>query len=154
MGENLIEEVEDLFPHKPGGMIDRHRQAEAQREAARKEREQEEEPIEEAAYKAVKVAPLSPSVIATNVVTIPAGGNGPILPLSPYRVRATISVDTAASKVILAKDSSAALGGTGFTLSTGSMLVLKSRAQLYGFNPGGAAINISILAELYGPEAY
>jgi hypothetical protein len=150
--EEVIDDVLDLFPHKPGGMIDRHHQAEAQREALKKEREQEAERIEAPAYKAVKTAQVTGSVIATNVITIPVGGNAMILPLSPYRYRATISIDTAASKVILAKDASAALGGTGFTYATGTPLVITSQAQLWGYNPGAAAITISILAEIYGPE--
>jgi len=76
-----------------------------------------------------------------------------LLPNSPYRYRATVIVTTAASSVILGKDSSQALGGVGFALPTGIPLPVYARAQLYAFNPGGAAVVVSVLAELYGPES-
>jgi len=149
-----VAEAEKLFPPKPGGMVTRFREEKAQREEAARERENQDEKVEQPAFKSVKVTSLSPEVIATNVVQVPAGGQATILPYSPYRARATISIDTAASKVILAKDSSAALGGTGFTYQTAMPpLIVTSRAQLTGFNPGGAAIAVSVLSEMYAPES-
>src|SRR5579863_4904677 len=93
--EDVIEDVEDIFSPKPGGMVDRHRKERARREAANKEAEQTAERIEEASYKAVKVAIIKPNTTATNTFTIQPGANTQILPLSPYRFKATIAIVTA-----------------------------------------------------------
>lgn len=97
--EHVVEEVEQAFTPKPGGMIERHRQEKARREAANQERENEAERVEERSYKAVKTALLSPELGIPSAVTIPAGGNAIILPISPYRFRATLNVVSAASPV-------------------------------------------------------
>lgn len=150
--EEIIEDVEDIFDPKPGGIIDRYHQEKARREAAQREAENAAEKIEENASFAVKVTPISPEVMIPNAVTIPSGGSVQILPLNKYRYRASISVDTAASKIVLCKDSGSALGGVGFTLASGIIMSLTSRAQLYAFNPGGADVTISVLSEIYAPE--
>lgn len=152
IAEELIEDVEDVFSPKPGGMIDRHRQERARREAAQKEKENIDERVEEPAYKGVKVTPLSPNVFQAITYTIAAGGSAQILALNPYRVRATLLLITAASTAVLSKDSGAALGGVGFTLPTGLPLVLQARGQLYATNPTGASIQISVISEAYSPE--
>lgn len=56
------------------------------------------------------------------------------------------------SSIILAKDSSAALGGVGFPLYSGNSQTLYTRAQVYAYNPGIIPIQVSVAAELYAPE--
>jgi hypothetical protein len=149
---DVIEDVEDIFSPKPGGMVDGHRKERARREAAEREAENAAEPIEEASYKAVKVAIIKPNVTATNSFTIAAGGNAQILPLSPYRYRAGVTVVTAASSVLLSENLTKAVGGIGYPLATGVEKVVESRGQLYAYNPGGAAITVAVMVELYQPE--
>lgn len=53
----------------------------------------------------------------------------------------------------VAKDSNQALGGVSFPIFSGNApLVITSRAQLYAFNPGLTAVQVSVLSEIYGPE--
>lgn len=150
--EEVVEAVENVFLPKPGGMIDSWHKERARREAAQREAENAAEKVEEGAAYAVKVTQLQPEVTTTNIVTIQAGATAMILPAAPYRYRATIIVVTAASTVILARDNSQALGGSGFPLPTGIPMVINSRAQLYGANTGGAAVQVAVLSEMYAAE--
>src|SRR5215469_5611808 len=97
------------FPAKPGGLVDRHRQEKARREAAEKQREQEAELEQEPSYKAVKVIILSPEVVSGNTFNFAVGASpGMILPNMEYRYAATIMLMPIAGQtptVILAKDS-------------------------------------------------
>jgi hypothetical protein len=151
--EEIIEEVEELFPPKPGGIVDRHRKKKAAEEAAKKDAEHANERIEEYSYKAVKVAPESPEIVSAITYTIGAGQYAQILPNSPYRYRATINLTTSGQFVILAKDSSAALGGTGFVLGANQLMPVYTRAQLYAYNYGASNVQVSVFAEIYAPEA-
>lgn len=150
--EALVTDAEELFPPKPGGVVDKYRRRKAEEQAAAEEAEHEQERIEQRSVKAVKVAAESPEVFSAITYTIAAGQFAAILPSSAYRFRAVVNVVTAAATVVLAKDASAALGQAGFTLATGIALPLYTRAQVYAFNPGGAPVQVSVLAELYAPE--
>jgi hypothetical protein len=151
--EAVEKDIEEVFTAKPGGLVDRHRQNEARRQEAQRERENADERVEEPSYKAVKTTQLSPTIFSINVITIPPGGNAQILPFSPYRYRAVLTVNTTGKSVILAKDGGAAIGGVGFPLANGAQpFPVFARAQLYGFNPDVAAITVAVIAELYAPE--
>lgn len=151
--EELVEDVLSVgdFQPRPGGMIDEHRKAKARREEAAREREDAAEPIEEHSYQAVKVAQIQPETVAINIITIPAGGNAAILPMSPYRARADITVVTAASTVLLAKDTNQATGLIGFPITTGQIKTVLARAQVYASNPGGSAVQVAVFVELEAP---
>jgi hypothetical protein len=157
--ENIITEtvqeaehvIQEFLP-RPGGMIERFRQERARREETEHERENTDARIEAASYKAVKVAQQSPEVFIAITYTILAGGSAPILPLSPYRNRATILVITSAATVILAKDNGNAISGTGFALPVGIPLILTTRAQVYAFNNTGSTVQVSVITESYAPE--
>lgn len=155
---DIIDDVEDTaeeflgFMPKPGGMIDRHRQERARREEAQKEKENIDDAIESRAYTAVKVATQSPEILTPQTFTIQSGGYAPVLPLRPYRQRATILVITAAGTVILCKDQGAAISGNGFTLPYGIPFPVNGRAQLYAFNNTAAAVQVSVMGEEYAPE--
>jgi len=145
--EEIIDDVEDIFQPKPGGLIDRHRQEKARREAAQKEAENAAERVEENASFAVKVTHISPEITITNTVNIAAGASAQILPLSKYRYRATV---IASATVTLAENAGKALGGQGFTLAANTPFIIFSRAQLYAAAAGAATV--SVLAEVYAPE--
>lgn len=148
-GEELVNEA---FPPKPGGLVDRFRKKAAEERARQDEETNTAERIEQPSYKAVKTATQQPEIFAPSAVGIAAGGVALILPLSKYRVRASIIVSTAASTVVLCKDQGAALSANGFPLPSGVPFPAGARGQLWGYNPGGAAITIGVLAELYAPE--
>jgi len=155
MPEDIIQEVEhdveELFKPKPGGMVDTHRRNKARREESQRERENADERVEEDAYRAIKVTQLSPQGFAINVINIPAGGNAMILPMAPYRYRATLAVVTAAQTIIIAKDAGAALQGVGFPLvQGGNPLVLFGRGSLYA--SAVAATQVAVIVEYYAPE--
>jgi hypothetical protein len=146
------EEIEEVFPPKPGGLVDRHRQKMATRHAEEQEALNTAERVEAPSYKAVKVAPDSPEVFAANTVNVPSGGNQMILPASPYRSRATI---VTSSPILIGKDASQVTGGNGFPLAANTMLVVSARGQLWAYGgsatvPGAATVNV--LAEIYAPE--
>jgi len=115
---------------------------------------QEAVPVEQPAYRAVKVAPESPEVVSAITYTIASGGFAMILPNSPYRYRATGLVVTATSTVVLAKDSGQALGQAGFVLPSAVPLPVYSRAQLWAYNNSASAVQVSVIAELYAPEQH
>lgn len=151
--EEIVEDIEDVFKPKPGGMIDQHRKERARREAAQREQENINEGVEEYAYKAVKTAIVSPEIFNSYTLSVAPGATAMVLPLAPYRYRALITVITSAGSIILAKDSSAALGQNGFPYVNGlAPLELRTRAQVWVYNPGGAAVQIGVIAESYSPE--
>lgn len=150
--ENVVTEAEQLFTPKPGGMIDRHRREQARRAEAARERENADEPVEQAAYKSVKVTSLSPEVFRAQTINIQPAGNAPVLPYNPYRSRAVIIVVTPGVSITLAQDSSAAIGNSGFQLPAGVPLVLTTRAQVYGFNNTAGIVQVSVITEIFAPE--
>lgn len=151
--EKVESEVSDLvFNPRPGGLVDTWQKEKARKEAAAEEARHEDEPVNQAAYQAVKVAQEAPEVVATNLVTIPPGGIAQILPASPYRYRASLIVVTAASSIVLSRDQGTALGGQGFPLPSGIVFPLTNRAQLWGYNSGGSAVQIATFSEMYGPK--
>lgn len=89
---DVVETVEEIFLPKPGGLIERAREDRARREAAQRQKENIDQRIEDRSYKAVKVAPQSPEIISGITVTVPAAGTVQLLPLSPYRYRASLLV--------------------------------------------------------------
>ena len=151
--EEIVDDAEELFPPKPGGLVDRHRQRKAQEAAAQADAEHEQEAIEERAYKAVKTAQESPEIVSAQTFNIPAGGWAMILPQNPYRYRATINVVTASATVVLGKDSGAVLGGNGYMMSASNPpLTVFNRGALYCANTSGSTTQVSIFAEVYSPE--
>jgi hypothetical protein len=130
-------------------MVARAREDRARREAADEAARNAAEPVQETAYKGVKVVILSPEITSVNVINIGAGATQMILPNAEYRYRATIKTSAA---ITLGKDSSQALGGAGYPLaSTDPPLIINSRAQLWAFAAG--ATIVSVIAESYAPNA-
>lgn len=155
--ETVVEEVESVVEHvfepRPGGMVDTWHKEKARREAAQREAENAAEKVYEGAAYAVKVTQLQPEVTKINIVTIPANGYGQLLPRAQQRFRAVIGVVTAASKILLAYDSGQATSGVGLPLSdTSALFETNSRAQLFASNPGGTAVQVAVLSELYASE--
>jgi len=90
--EDVVETVEEIFSPRPDGIVARHRAERARREAAAQEAANVAEPIEQHSYKAVKVAEMTPENFSVNIVTIPPLGTAQVLPLSPYRYRALLTI--------------------------------------------------------------
>lgn len=169
MFEAADEVFDEMFPPKPGGLVDRHRRRKAQEKAAEQQAQQEAEAIEERSYKAVKVAVEQPESLATQTVLIAPGASAQILPAYMYRKRALVSVwptSTGQTPVaMLAKDQGGVVNvgsalanatvtqpGNQFFLANGQILSLESRAQLWAGNPTANPIAISVYSEFYGPE--
>lgn len=162
--EAADEIFEEVFPPKPGGMVDRHRKRKAAELAAQQEAEDAAEPVEQSSYRAVKVAPEAPEVFNAITYTIAPGAYAMILPNAPFRVRAIvriIPVQAVSSSIILAKDSGSALGGAGYSIQSiatasgffgDAPLELHHRGQLYAANNSATTVQISVLSESYKPE--
>lgn len=169
MFEAADEVLDEMFPPKPGGLVDRHRKRKAQEKAAEQQAQQEAEAIEERSYKAVKVAVEQPESLSAQSFVINAGGFTQILPAYMYRKRAVVSMawsgagsPTGSPVAILSKDQGALVSMPslsaglqpvgGFYLYTGLLLSVESRAQLWAGNPSAFPIVISVYSEFYGPE--
>jgi hypothetical protein len=150
--EAAEEEVNELFPPKPGGLVDRYRRKAAEEEARRDEERNIAEKIEQPSYRAVKVAQQGPESLALATFTIAPGGYAPVLRGDSYRFKATVLVITAGATVILCKDAGAAISANGATLPYGLPLPTSSRAQLYAYNNTAGTVQVSVIAELYAPE--
>jgi ribosomal protein S11 len=147
--EEIVQDVEDLFKPRAGGMVERAREERARRQAAEEAARNAAEPVQETAYKGVKVVILSPEITSTNVVNVLAGGTAMILPNSEYRYRATIKATAPAT---FCKDAGQALGAVGYPYAvTDPPFVTYSRAQLWVFCAG--ATTVSIISESYAPNA-
>lgn len=152
--EEIVEEVETVVEHvfepRPGGMVDTWHKEKARREAAQREAENAAEKVQEGAAYAVKVTQLQPEVTTVNIVTVPAGATAMLLPASPFRYRASISVVTTGKTALLSRDNGQALGGVGFPVVQGNPpFIVNSRAQLWAFNSDVNAIQVAVLSESY-----
>lgn len=160
MSGNIIRDLEtrvedEIFSPRPGGMVDTFRKREAALRAAEAEQQNTDQPVQERAYRAVKVALESPEVLSAQTITIQPGQFAMVLPQNPMRYRATVkfvSNGSAQANAVVARDSSAALGRNGYMLSYGETLVTHTRAAVYVFNADTAAISVSVLAELYASQ--
>jgi hypothetical protein len=150
--EAAEEVINEAFPPRPGGLVDRYRRKAALEEARREEEKNTAESIEQPAYRAVKVAQQQPEIYQAITYTIPAGGYAPVLPASPYRHSANLLVITSGATVILAKDSGNAISGSGFTLPYGIVKPMTTRAQVYAYNNTSGIVQVSADANLYAPE--
>jgi hypothetical protein len=148
--ESVADEVFSFLP-KPGGMVERHRAEKARREAAAEEAKNESQPVYERAAKAVKVMVVSPEIITTNQIVIPAGGVVAALPFNSQRARAVIyNSSAAANAVILASSQGNALAGIGVGVGQFSSFTVQGRGMVWAFaaNP----VTLVVYAELYSPE--
>lgn len=152
----IVDEILDEFPHKPGGMIDRFLTHEAAREAAEAARINESMPVNEPAYKAVKTAPESPETVFSYTWLVQPGARQQIMRYDPYRQRATVSITTPSAFGLLCRDEAACVSASAGGSNNGFFhgvaqppLVIMSRAQLWFYNSGGVAANVSVLTEVY-----
>jgi hypothetical protein len=151
--EAIEEAVEEAFPPKPGGLISRHREREAMLKATEEEARHADEPIEQRAYKSVKVAEQSPETFTAQTVTILPGATAMIAPNNPYRYRSVIMLQTSGASAVLAKDNGAAIASNGFLIGAFQLIDLRTRAQIVAFNnTTETTIQISVLSEIYAPE--
>jgi hypothetical protein len=114
--DKVLDGVAEVWPPKPGGLIDRHRQAEAARAAAEAEAKHAAEDIGARAYAAVKVAEEMPEVTAARTVVVSQGtGIVQLLGADPLRRRALVwTLDepvVMASDLASASDSNNVLAG-------------------------------------------
>jgi hypothetical protein len=148
--------LDEAFPHKPGGLVDQHRKREAARQAEIQVQEDADEPIQQRAYKAVKVAPESPESVSGQTFAIGPGQTAMILPSSAFRVSADVLVQPVtgqAPAVTLAKDSGAALGSVGFLLPAGLIKTFRTRGQVWASNATATTVQVSVMSEYYAPAA-
>lgn len=151
---DVVEEAEEeIFPPRPGGIVDRHRKRVAREKAEADAVENEGNPVEERAVRAVKTAVIAPEIIRAITHTIGPGQAGMVLPLNEYRARATVKVVTAGAQVLLSPDQGAALGGTGYPLAAADgPLPVGARGQLWAANTSDDVVQVAALSEVYAPE--
>jgi hypothetical protein len=140
-------DVEELFPPKPGGMVDSARKA----ATASSPVDAPEVEVQDQGYAAIRVVPQAADSFAARSLNVPGGGTAILLPEDRNRKRATVLVATASSTVVLSQSSGNADNGKGFTLPTGVPLPVEGKGMLYVNNPGTTVVQVSVLSELYAP---
>lgn len=159
MSESFLQRVEDdvlsmdPFPAKPGGLVDQARKRKAAEAAKAEQDANAEQEIEERAYKAVKVALETPEVFNATSFNIAAGSYAMVLPADDFRDRAVVNLVTATATAVLAKDASNAAGQNGYTISTLVPLEIRSRGQVWAYNPGADLIQVAVMSETYAPDS-
>lgn len=145
--ETAHETVTELFPPRPGGMVDTARkQAQAATEDAPAGVE-----VQDQGYAAIRVVSQAADTFAARSVNVGVGATALLLPEDRNRKRATILVATATSTVVLSQSSGNADNGKGFVLPTGVPLPVEGKGMLYVNNPGASVVQVSVLSELYAP---
>lgn len=158
--ENFIDLAEDVFMFhpKPGGMVDQHRKERERNRIREQQAAQVAERVEERGYQAVKTAQLSPEVFGTQTFTIASGAKRMILPLRPYRFRATVILIQPRTPldytdcIVLSKDENNATSGVGAVFPPNIPTEFRGRGQLWAYNPLNISVQVSIVAEEYAPE--
>lgn len=141
-----VEDPELHFPPTPGGLVDTARR----QAAATRAPEPDAGPL--------KVAPVTVKVraadlFAAKTMTVGAGMSAQAMPADPNRKRGVLSLLTASAKVVVARDRASADTGTGYTVQSGdSALELGHTREAWLFNPGAAAVQVSVLTESYESE--
>lgn len=150
--KEAAEEIEEIFTPKPGGMIDRHRQERAKKEAAAEEAINESERIEAPSYKAVKTINQSPESMSAQGYNVPQGGRQLLLPDNPYRHRAIIQIQTNTGSGYICKDEGSCVSLNGYLLGNFQPLIIETRGQVWFQNNFGGMCLVYVLAEFYAPE--
>ena len=163
--EKVLDDIAEIFPPKPGGLIDRARKEEAARKAAIKQVEEEvADKIEDRAYRAVKVADEMPEdASAHTFVVSDASGIQRLLGQDMLRRRAVVlTLDqpvVIATGLAEASDSNnpaagtAAVSASGFVLPINVPLVLETRHEIWVTPTSATATRVSVLVEKYAPGA-
>ena len=129
------EATEDLFPPRPGGLVDRHRKRLAEEEEKR--RQIEDAPIPDSPYTAVRVRPEAPDLGGAYVVTV--SSSNPVAVLLPKdaqrRSAVIIAVDNdmwiSYSQGTAAGIAGSATGGSAFYLPQYIGIPIDSRQIVY-----------------------
>ena len=147
--ELVDETVEDLFPPKPGGLVDRHRKRMA--EEAEKERLIEDAPVPDSPYTAVRVRPEAPDLGGAYVVTV--SSSNPVAQLLPKdaqrRSAVIIAVDNdvwiSYSQGTAAGLAGTSTGGSAFYLPAGIGIPVDSRQQVFVSSTVSSSSRVSVI---------
>jgi hypothetical protein len=142
-------DLEDLFPPRPGGMVDSARKA--AQTAADAIPGSDDVEAADGDYSAIRVVPQAADTFTARSVNVPAGGTSMLLPEDLNRKRATILVSTSSATVVLSQSRGNADNGVGFTLPAGVPLPVEAKGMLYVSNAGASSVSVSVLSELYAP---
>lgn len=128
------EATEDLFPPRPGGLVDKHRKRLAEEEEKR--RQIEDAPVPDSPYTAVRVRPEAPDLGGAYLVTLNTGN--PVAQLLPKdaqrRSAVVIAVDNDVWLSYSQGTASGIAGGTtgsAFYLPKGIGIPVDSRQQIF-----------------------
>jgi hypothetical protein len=147
---SIIEDAEELFPPKPGGMVDTARKQKAA-QAQDAATPATGETVADQGYNAIRTVVQAADTYSARTLNVGAGVTSILLPEDRNRKRATILVSTASATIVMSQNQGNAANGTGFTLPSAVPLVTEGKGILYVYNPGDSAVQVSVLAELYAP---
>ena len=147
--EAVDETVEDLFPPKPGGLVDRHRKRMA--EEAERERAIEDAPVPDSPYTAVRVRPEAPDLGGAYVVNV--SSSNPVAQLLPKdaqrRSAVVVAVDNAMwisySQGTASGAAGSGSGTTAFYLPQGIAIPIDSRQIVYVSSTTAGPSRISVI---------
>ena len=153
MTEAIIEAVDEagdeLFPPKPGGLVDRHRRRKA--EEAERERQIEDAPVPDSPYTAIRVRNEAPDLGGAWVVTV--SSSNPVAQLLPKdaqrRSAVVIAVDNdvwiSYSQGTASGLAGTSTGGSAFYLPAGIGIPIDSRQQVFVSSTSASASRISVI---------
>ncbi len=135
--ETLVKDAEELFPPKPGGLVDRHRKRKAAEEAARENGQAIIEETGRHQVKAVRTTIEAPNLSGVSTVLLtPANPTARLLPRDVHRRSAVIlAID---NDVYVTTDPGMAINVAGTATATGPFYL-----------PAGIAIPVDSQAEFW-----
>lgn len=137
-------DAEELFPPRPGGMVET-----ARRNAVS---------VTAAEITPPKVGPVTvkvngPDMFAAKTITLAAGASALAMPADPGRAAGLVNMVSTAGQAVIARDRSAADTGTGYVLLAGQPPVpVAHTREVWLSNPGDASVQVSVLTESYSSE--
>ena len=157
----MADNLDEMFPARPGGMVDSHRKsADVAASAADGQGAAAVEAPD--GYPAVRTAPQSPEIFQPSTVVVSTGGNAvrKILGYDANRCRATVialdePVVLAATRAQAddARNATNAAGQSagGAVIPVGVPIVVGARGELYAAATSATPGRVSVIAEAYAP---
>jgi len=150
----MSDNPEDLYPPRPGGLVDTARKTKAAQESAARDQAEKDAAAKPRKTKPVTVKIRQPNLFGAKTINLAEGQSTMAMPADPNRKRGKLNLLTASASVLIARDRSSADMGSGYTLMSGQPPEeFEHTREVWVNNPSNStSIQVSVYTESYDQE--